>query len=432
MNTEKLTWYVARSGGIVAWCLLALSLTLGLLLAGRMLGRKTSPAWILSVHRFLGGVSVLFTVVAIMLDDFVDFGFVDVLVPWAATWKPTPVAWGIIAMYLAIAVEASSFAMKRLPRKLWRAIHWSSAPLFGLATLHGYQSGTDAGRGFIIAIVVAMTILAIIRIIRVTLARRRTEPKTDPRQTVAEAKARRLAQATARLDQSPAVPAPALYDQEPVLVHATAAPPAQAEPHEDPAATGAVPPAATHQPADAVGGRVVLTGSADSEASHQPEESAGWFGNIDGEPHVDTSDNLVGTGQPDTTAAAPKAVTPLAPPAADAIAPSLPPPPVEVTAPPRGSSGATETQSQPGPDELAAVGVSADQHDTTAQPNAAPSPPPPRPSWALGSGGDDATNWVTADPAGNPDIKRSEGPVPGVWKRTRRDLTDYVDPAESN
>ena len=98
MNTEKLTWYAARSGGIIAWLLLALGLILGLLLSSRVLGRKASPAWLLSIHRFLGGLSVIFTVVhvaAIMLDDFVSFGWTDVLVPWASEWNPNAVAWGI-------------------------------------------------------------------------------------------------------------------------------------------------------------------------------------------------------------------------------------------------------------------------------------------------------------------------------------------------
>ncbi len=193
MNTEKLTWYVARSGGIVAWVLLALGLVLGLLLSSRLLGRRASPAWILSIHRFLGGLSVIFTAVhvaAIMMDDFVDFGVVEVLVPWASSWNPGAVAWGIIAMYLAVAIELTSFAMKRLPRGLWRAVHWTSAPLFVMATVHGYQAGTDAGRAFIVAIVIAMLVLTVLTVVRIVMARRRPEPR-DPRKLVEAANDRR-------------------------------------------------------------------------------------------------------------------------------------------------------------------------------------------------------------------------------------------------
>ncbi len=173
MSADKLTWYVARSGGIVAWCLLALGLILGLLLSSRLLGRSASPAWILSIHRYLGGLAVIFTAIhvgAIMLDDFVDFGVVEVLVPWTSTWRPGPVAWGIVAMYLLLAIEATSFAMRRLPRRLWRGVHWLSAPLFVSATVHGYQSGTDVGRAFIVSIVAVIAVLAALCTMRVLLA----------------------------------------------------------------------------------------------------------------------------------------------------------------------------------------------------------------------------------------------------------------------
>lgn len=169
MDTDKLTWYVARSSGIVAWLLLAFGLVLGLLLSSRVLGRHTSPAWLLSIHRYLGGLSVVFTfvhVAAIMLDDFVAFGWVDVLVPWASEWNPGAAAWGIIATYLAIAIELTSFARRRLPKRLWRGVHWLSAPLFVMASVHGYQAGTDAGRAFIVAIAAVSVVLAALTVVR--------------------------------------------------------------------------------------------------------------------------------------------------------------------------------------------------------------------------------------------------------------------------
>ncbi len=209
MSTDKLTWYVARSGGIVAWCLLALGLVLGLVLSSRVLGRKASPAWILSIHRYLGGLGVIFTGVhvgAIMLDDFVDFGVVEVLVPWTSTWRPGPVAWGIVAMYLMVAIEVTSFAMRRLPKRLWRWVHWSSAPLFVTATVHGYQSGTDAGRAFIVSIVGVIAVLFALTTLRVLLTRAPGGPRIEPRALV-------VAGVRARRRPLPA-PGPVLFDQD--------------------------------------------------------------------------------------------------------------------------------------------------------------------------------------------------------------------------
>jgi DMSO/TMAO reductase YedYZ heme-binding membrane subunit len=501
VNTEKLTWYVARSGGIVAWCLLALSLALGLLLAGRMHGRKVGPAWILSVHRFLGGVSVLFTavhVVAIMLDDFVDFGFVEALVPWTSTWKASPVAWGIIAMYLSIAIEATSFAMKRLPRKLWRAVHWSSAPLFGLATLHGYQSGTDAGRAFIIAIVVVMVALGLLTVARVVFARRRTEPKPDPRQMVADAKARRLARAAAAAAANkPVVAVP--YDQEPVLVSANDAEPPRSDRHpnntpanmdidraadrspdtQDPVTTWAspgdpaeptelggwfgrnnaeVPAQASAHSSDDVQPRAIdAAATPDIErppppqppAPQAPEPSIAVAASSDELAFGDLTRALPANGPPlqgaTPTAAGSSPVKPQASEPLPPHAPPLPPAPTPTTALPRPPASPAERppsrvtapaapasapQPTPKPDptpaEFASVGAAA------IQPEPAPMPPP-SPAWSLAASDlDGAVDWVTANPEGNPDIKRREGPVPGVWKRTRRNLSGYVDPTDSN
>ena len=184
MNIEKLTWYVARSGGIVAWCVLALSLILGLALSSRVLGKRVSPAWTLAVHRYLGGLAVIFTgihIVAVMLDDFVDFGFVEVLVPFASSWRPGAVAWGIVGLYLLLAIELTSLAMRRLPKQLWRWVHWTSALLFVTATIHGFLAGSDVGRAFIVATVSVIIVLGALVAVRATRARAGTSGRAEPR-----------------------------------------------------------------------------------------------------------------------------------------------------------------------------------------------------------------------------------------------------------
>ena len=52
----------------------------------------------------------------------------------AASWKPVEVAWGVIAFWLLLAVQASSMVMKRLPRRLWKWIHLGSYVLLPLGS----------------------------------------------------------------------------------------------------------------------------------------------------------------------------------------------------------------------------------------------------------------------------------------------------------
>ena len=96
---NQLWWYVARSGGIVAWALLAGSVLWGLALSTKVLRGRPRPNWILDLHRFLGGLALVFTgihVGSLILDSYVHFGLVEVLVPFTGAWHPVAVAWGVI------------------------------------------------------------------------------------------------------------------------------------------------------------------------------------------------------------------------------------------------------------------------------------------------------------------------------------------------
>jgi predicted ferric reductase len=142
----KLAWYVARSSGIVAWALLTVAVLWGLFLASGLL-RRPKRGWYLDLHRFLGGLTVVFTAVHLLglwADNFVHFGVTELFVPLASRWHPMPVAYGVTAFYLLIAVEGTSLALPRIPRQLWRWVHLSSFLLYVLATAHVLTAGSDA------------------------------------------------------------------------------------------------------------------------------------------------------------------------------------------------------------------------------------------------------------------------------------------------
>ena len=138
-------WYVARAGGIIAWALASLTVIGGLQLSTRLV-RKPASSWVLDVHRFLGGLTVAFVAVhmiGLAADQFIGFGPVELLVPFASTYKPAAVALGVIGMYVLIAIELTSLAMKKMPRRTWHAVHLTSFVLFVVATVHGITAGTD-------------------------------------------------------------------------------------------------------------------------------------------------------------------------------------------------------------------------------------------------------------------------------------------------
>lgn len=178
----QLWWYTARAGGIVSWALLSASVLWGLAMSTRVLGKLAKRPWLLDLHRYLGGLAVVFVAVhvaSIMFDTYVRFGWTDVLVPFASSWNPGAVAWGIVAMYLLLAVELTSLARNRLSRRAWHAVHLASFPLFAFSTIHLLVAGTDAPNSLLrfSALVVSSAVGAlVVRRVLLTGSRRSLSP----------------------------------------------------------------------------------------------------------------------------------------------------------------------------------------------------------------------------------------------------------------
>ncbi len=194
----KLWWYVARASGIVAWVLLGVAVIWGILLATRFLGSKPRPAWVLDLHRWLGGLAVSFTAVhlaGLVADDYVDFGLRELFVPLASSWRPAAVAWGVVAFYLLAAVQVTSLLMKRLPRRVWKWIHMASFALFFVATMHAGMAGTDTGnrmyRTVTVTMVAGVVFFTVYRIIGAVTgggrSRAPSRPNPEPQPTAGSA-----------------------------------------------------------------------------------------------------------------------------------------------------------------------------------------------------------------------------------------------------
>lgn len=180
---EQVWWFVARSGGIVAWGLVTLSVCWGLMLSTKAAAKATQPKALLELHRYLGALSIVFTAIhllGLVFDSYVHFGWAEILIPWASEWRPTAVAWGVIAFYLLLAVEITSLFMKRIPRAAWRHIHRTSLGLYVFATVHGLQAGSDIENPWYqMAMLASINIVAFL-VILLILAKRKTAPVRKP------------------------------------------------------------------------------------------------------------------------------------------------------------------------------------------------------------------------------------------------------------
>jgi predicted ferric reductase len=180
-------WFLTRASGIVAWLMLTLSVIWGILLSTKAFPKQRRPVWLLSLHRWLGGLTMSFLVihlVALVADSYVSFGLADLAIPYATDWKPGAVALGVLGAWLLVAVELTSLAARRLPRKFWRAVHLSSYVAFWLTSLHAAFAGTDATswlfRGGAAASILAVAFALMYRVANRRAVRRVARAMSNP------------------------------------------------------------------------------------------------------------------------------------------------------------------------------------------------------------------------------------------------------------
>ncbi len=141
-------WYLCRASGMVAWVVSGLACMWGILLITRMLKPADRPAWLLDLHRWLGMLSIFVVAVHMLTwqasgDADFPVHWKDLFVPFAHEWQAWAISWGIFAFYLLLAVQISSYLMKKIPKRLWHAIHLTSYLMFAMATVHAVMVGTD-------------------------------------------------------------------------------------------------------------------------------------------------------------------------------------------------------------------------------------------------------------------------------------------------
>jgi predicted ferric reductase len=142
-------WIVLRAAGIGAYIMLFLSVSWGLSATAAPLGKRISKASATTVHQFMSTTALVLLAVHIgglLVDRFLPFGPNDVLVPGHSSFRPVPVAFGVVAMYTLVFVMVASWLRKPLGTRWWRRTHLLAVPTFTLALVHGIFTGSDTAR----------------------------------------------------------------------------------------------------------------------------------------------------------------------------------------------------------------------------------------------------------------------------------------------
>jgi DMSO/TMAO reductase YedYZ heme-binding membrane subunit len=160
----------------------------GLLATTTLVAKRVAKASAVLLHQVLGTVGLALLMVhliGLLLDEFVEYGPLDLLVPFRAAEAPAAVAIGIIAMYVMLVVILTSWVRKRLGTTWWRRFHLLATPAFALALVHGMGAGTDSTRPWMwwmyVGTGLAVVFLLIVRaFVSSPATERRTQPAPSP------------------------------------------------------------------------------------------------------------------------------------------------------------------------------------------------------------------------------------------------------------
>jgi DMSO/TMAO reductase YedYZ heme-binding membrane subunit len=144
-------WIVGRACGLGAYVMLFFLVTLGMWLRHPWRHRF---AWLhaetqLRLHSVAGMACVVLVgghLVSLALDKWAGVGWIGTVVPLKATYRPRPVAVGVLAFYALLAVILTARFGGRLVGRRWLTVHRLALPTLAMVWFHGVLAGTDTPR----------------------------------------------------------------------------------------------------------------------------------------------------------------------------------------------------------------------------------------------------------------------------------------------
>ncbi len=147
-NPASLPWLFERLFAWLAYLAMAGSVVYGLLLSTKLLDAIAHRPVSFALHQDLAAIGVGLAGIHGMLlglDHSVPFSLAQILVPGLAPHAPLAVAFGQVALYLALVVVGSFYVRRSIGQRAWRVLHYLTFLAFLGATAHGIGAGTDSG-----------------------------------------------------------------------------------------------------------------------------------------------------------------------------------------------------------------------------------------------------------------------------------------------
>ncbi|GIW13944.1 MAG: hypothetical protein KatS3mg062_1383 [Tepidiforma sp.] len=153
-STSADTWHALRAAGFVTYLLFWLSALTGMAFYLRMSVPGIRQTVMFELHRASGALAAAFLaghLVGVLVDPWIDFSLVDVLVGATAPYRPLALLLGASAAWaLAIVTLTTAFAGRFL-YATWLNLHRLAFPGYVLALLHGLVAGSDSANPLVLS-----------------------------------------------------------------------------------------------------------------------------------------------------------------------------------------------------------------------------------------------------------------------------------------
>ena len=162
-TTPHLFWIVSRAAGTAALFLSSAGVCVGLLLGGRFV--RGRGADLRPLHEALSLATIAALAVhglSLVGDKYLNLSLVDVVVPFAGSYKTGWTSLGIVAAWALVLLGPSYYVRRAIGQQRWVKLHRFTAVAWIAGIVHALGEGSDAGSAWFVLLIATTTVPAIV------------------------------------------------------------------------------------------------------------------------------------------------------------------------------------------------------------------------------------------------------------------------------
>jgi methionine sulfoxide reductase heme-binding subunit len=154
-------WITSRAAGTAALVLASMSVTVGLMIGGKLMSGQGRGGDLRAVHEALALAALAAIALhglSLLGDPYLHPGIGGIAVPFAGRYRPLWTGLGIIGGWGLAVLGLTYYARERIGQARWRALHRFTVAFWGLGVVHTIGSGTDAKTLWYLALVFVVVV----------------------------------------------------------------------------------------------------------------------------------------------------------------------------------------------------------------------------------------------------------------------------------